>query len=278
MQRRNQLRSVLVIAALSICATGATQAMENNENTMRCKQGTSPDLIINGCTAVIQSGRETTRNLANAFIDRGAAYEDKGDDDRAMQDFDAAIRLDPNLALAYSNRGTFYRNRGDNDRAVQDYDQAIRLNPDYSWPYFGRGIIEFQRGEFSQSATDFSRSAQLRPGIFDAVPWWYITEAKIRPITSDELAALTPKLDFWPAAVMRMLQGQIPPEQLFTIAIGSTDADTRRDLRCEATFFTAEYQLIHDNSIAAKALLRDAVMICPRLLYDYVGAEAELMR
>jgi hypothetical protein len=43
----------------------------------------SLDLAINGCTAVIQAGRESQKNLAIAFYDRGNAYEDKRDYARA---------------------------------------------------------------------------------------------------------------------------------------------------------------------------------------------------
>jgi tetratricopeptide (TPR) repeat protein len=43
-------------------------------------------------------------NLALAFNDRGNAYANKGQYDRAIQDYDQAIKLDPNLALAINNR------------------------------------------------------------------------------------------------------------------------------------------------------------------------------
>jgi hypothetical protein len=44
----------------------------------------STDQRINGCSSIIQTGRETGRNLALAYYSRGLAYYDKGDDDRAV--------------------------------------------------------------------------------------------------------------------------------------------------------------------------------------------------
>ena len=44
-------------------------------------------------------------NFAAAFIDRGVAYARKGDNNRAIVDYNEAIRLDPKNALAFCNRG-----------------------------------------------------------------------------------------------------------------------------------------------------------------------------
>ena len=49
--------------------------------------------------------------------------------DRAIEDYDQAIRLNPNFAEAFYNRGVAYDGKGQPDRAIEDYDQAIRLNP-----------------------------------------------------------------------------------------------------------------------------------------------------
>ena len=64
---------------------------------------------------------------ALAFIDRGSTLAAQGQADRAIQDFDEAIKLDPGSAAAY-NRGKIYQGKGDYDRAIQDFDRAIALN------------------------------------------------------------------------------------------------------------------------------------------------------
>jgi tetratricopeptide (TPR) repeat protein len=55
------------------------------------------------------------------------AYFAKGQYERAIQDYDEAIRLRPNYAKAFNNRGNAYRKLGQNERAIEDYDEAIHL-------------------------------------------------------------------------------------------------------------------------------------------------------
>ena len=53
---------------------------------------------------------------------------------RAIQDLDEAIRLDPQYAHAYFIRGTAYDRLGQTEQANQDFDEAIRLDPSLKRP------------------------------------------------------------------------------------------------------------------------------------------------
>ena len=91
------------------------------------------DRWIRGCTSVIESGkRESRKNRAIAYSNRGVAYWKKSEYDRAIADYTEAIALDPNDAIAYSNRGAAYKKRGEVDRAIADYTKAIALDPNYA--------------------------------------------------------------------------------------------------------------------------------------------------
>ena len=67
-------------------------------------------------------------NSAEQKIARGAKSAMKGQFDRAIADFDEAIRLNPS-ADAFYNRANAYAELGQYDRAIADFDKAIRLNP-----------------------------------------------------------------------------------------------------------------------------------------------------
>jgi lipoprotein NlpI len=123
----------------------------------------SADQRINGCASIIQSGQETPRKLAIAYYSRGLAYYDKGDDDRAIAEYNEAIRLDPKLAPAYSNRGLAYDHKGDLGRAEADYNEAIRLDPKYAQAYFHRGNAYYQKGDDDRAVADYSEAIRLDP-------------------------------------------------------------------------------------------------------------------
>jgi lipoprotein NlpI len=123
----------------------------------------SADQRINGCTSIIQSSRETRRNVAIAYYSRGLAYYDKGDDDRAIAEFNEAIRLDPKFAYAYSSRGLAYDHKGDLGHADPDYNEAIRLDPKYAQAYFNRGNAYYQTGDDDRAIADYSEAIRLDP-------------------------------------------------------------------------------------------------------------------
>ncbi len=86
-----------------------------------------PEILISGCTAVIQSGKGSGHGLAVAFTNRGLGYRRTSQTERAFEDFNQAIRLDPTYAPPYYHRGNMYLERGEIRRAEEDFDQVARL-------------------------------------------------------------------------------------------------------------------------------------------------------
>lgn len=120
----------LGVAYVASVLAGPTAAQSQQQiDWCNGKDSVGPDRVISGCTAIIQSKEQNPNDLSTAFNNRGNAYYDKKDYDRAIADYNEALRLDPVFALAFYNRSCAYRDKGDNDRAVDDYIQAILLDP-----------------------------------------------------------------------------------------------------------------------------------------------------
>ena len=77
-------------------------------------------LFAVGCSFFVLSEAELAYN-------DGIAYSKLGQHQRAIQDYDHAIKLNPDYAYAYCNRGMAYMDLRQLERAIQDCDQGIKL-------------------------------------------------------------------------------------------------------------------------------------------------------
>ena len=153
-----------------------------------------------GCTAVIQSGKFTGSNLATAFIFRGVAYRAKGETDRAIQDYDQAISLEPNNATAFNNRCFARAAAGRQlDRALEDCDKSLRLKPNDPYALDSRGLVRLKLGQFKAAEEDYSARLQSQPKSASSLygrGWARLKLNKIAEAESDFAAAkaIDPKI------------------------------------------------------------------------------------
>ena len=131
----------------------------------------------------INWGPEARQKRREAAIhnDCGAAYGQKGDYDRAIEEYTKAIELNPDLAIAYINRGDAYQCRRLFDRAVADFTKAIELKPDFDAAYANRGVAYQCEGDFDRAITNFTKAIELKPDFAIAyfnrgVAWLYLEE------------------------------------------------------------------------------------------------------
>src|SRR5476649_2583367 len=95
--------ALALVAGVGLCGTSVAQTSRARTwCNSSVADGVSLDLQISGCTTLITSGKETTKNLAIDFNNRGLAFSDKGQSDVAIQDFDQAINLNPKYANAFN--------------------------------------------------------------------------------------------------------------------------------------------------------------------------------
>ena len=169
-----QRYSKAVVAALGLLAGGflmtAPAAAQSAQQLRWCnnEDGATSDMAIGGCTALIKSGNFSGRDLAIAYTNRGSAYDDKRDEDRAIADHDQAIRIDPKLDLAYNNRANAHSRKGEEDRAIADYDAAIRLNPKFAMAYNNRGTSYRHKRDYGRAIADYDAAIGINPGFADA--------------------------------------------------------------------------------------------------------------
>src|SRR5258707_5821265 len=101
--RRAEMRKFAVIVIIAMAGFSGDAAAQQQI----CTGNPDPDwdTQIAACTDAIKAGKGQGKGLAWAFGNRGNAYFGKAQYDRAIQDLDQAIKLDPDYAAAFSNRG-----------------------------------------------------------------------------------------------------------------------------------------------------------------------------
>ena len=87
----------------------------------------------------------------------------KGEYDKAIADYDEAIKLDPKNANAYSYRGLAWYWKSEYDKAIADYDEAIKLDPKSPRRYSNRGDAWQMKGGVRQGHRRLRRGHQARP-------------------------------------------------------------------------------------------------------------------
>jgi tetratricopeptide (TPR) repeat protein len=199
------VRLIFAAVAMVVPLIGTAHA-QTSPTWQRCinePRQVETDEQIAACTTLIDGGQESRTNLAAAHVNRGIALRRKGDSDKALADYDEAVRLQPDVATAFNGRGgiyndrkeydraiaqfdealrlrpgnpQFHNNRGnawlgkrDFERALRDYEEAIRLDPKYVSPYNGRGAVYLEQRQYDRAITEFDAVLRLVPDHRNAI-------------------------------------------------------------------------------------------------------------
>jgi tetratricopeptide (TPR) repeat protein len=82
---------------------------------------------------------------------------------KALDDCNRAVSLNPKVAAILDSRGLVELRLGDNDKAIADYNAALALQPKLSWSLYGRGLAEMRKGQKTEGAADEAAAAAIDP-------------------------------------------------------------------------------------------------------------------
>jgi tetratricopeptide (TPR) repeat protein len=150
---------VVLLSAL-VSAAGFAQTPRS---WAKCVGHETPDLVMEGCSEIIEEAQQPPAILALAYNNRGVAYKTKEAYDLALQDYNQAIQLNPSAANHYNNRGIIYRIKHEYDRAIADYDEAIWLKSGYVAAFYNRALAYTDKGDYDRALADFGIVLQFNP-------------------------------------------------------------------------------------------------------------------
>lgn len=139
--------------------------------------------------------------------------QQKADYKGAVKDYSDALRKDGKFAEAYVSRGRAYSELGDQERAIADYTMAMNVSPKfaededrYVEPLLGRGTVHIKLGNYKEALNDFNLAIQRNPDFYDAYlarAIIYIEQKDYQQAINDLTEALKLTADNYPAAFLK---------------------------------------------------------------------------
>jgi tetratricopeptide (TPR) repeat protein len=121
-------------------------------------------------TTAIDRGRQQGLMAAGWYNNRGVLHQQLQDHEHALQDFTAALRVDPAYVLAWRNRAHLRRVLGDWEGALADLTQLIGLEPEVGKWYCQRGLLWQGQKAIALAQRDFQRCMTLDPSLRKQYP------------------------------------------------------------------------------------------------------------
>jgi tetratricopeptide (TPR) repeat protein len=128
-----------------------------------------PAARLAACTRVIESSESGEYERSTAYAQRGLTFRQTGEFERAIADYDEALRIYPTFAGPHVLRASVLLDLGQTERAIADWDAVIRSHSDdiASTPssnlYWLRGLSYLSKGELDRAIADFSEGIRLYP-------------------------------------------------------------------------------------------------------------------
>ena len=106
--------------------------------------------------------------FSESYFARALSYYYLKNFDKAIADYTKASELDPNNPVIYNNKGDAYYRKKEFDKAIEDYEKAIMLNDKYLKAYYNRGLSYACKEDFESAIKDFTKVIELNPNFAEA--------------------------------------------------------------------------------------------------------------
>jgi tetratricopeptide (TPR) repeat protein len=124
--------------------------------------GGTPDQRIAACTALLETPGSTP-NVERAYILRALGYEQKGQFDRAIEDYNQYIRLHPSEPDSWLGRCRAASMTSQLSAALSDCEEALRLSANDPGALYARGLINLKAGRPDAAVRDFTAVLEVQP-------------------------------------------------------------------------------------------------------------------
>ena len=100
----------------------------------------------------------------DAVLD-GVSNLNTGKPEKALEDFNRAIKIDPQLAGGYLGRANTFNLMGRYEKSIEDYDTVLEIDPTLANAYVNRASAYSHLGEYEKAIADYEKGLELDPKI-----------------------------------------------------------------------------------------------------------------
>lgn len=134
---------------------------------------TTVDPVVAKAESLVQAGKDADAlNLLNGYLqkhpndaralaDRGDAYQDMSEQDKAIADYTAALAVNPDYSYAVASRCDSRYRIDQNQGALADCTRAIELSPHYAYPYRIRALTNLEMGDKDAALSDANQAVKI---------------------------------------------------------------------------------------------------------------------
>jgi len=105
-------------------------------------------------------------DFEDAVLD-GVSSLNRNKPEKALEDFNRAIQLEPQKYDGYLGRANTLNTLGRYEDALKDYDRALEIDPNLANAYVNRGSAYSHMGEYEKAIADYEKGLELDPKIDD---------------------------------------------------------------------------------------------------------------
>jgi lipoprotein NlpI len=213
------------------------------------------------------------------MVERGRAYKQEGNFEKAIDDLSNAIRLQPNLGEAFRVRGNTLSQMGQHARAVRDLDSAVQVSPENYQAFYNRGVEHFYLGRFEAAAADLAHAVNIKPSHAFASVWLYLARARLKKSGIRQLSENARRIEVtpWTRNIVNLYLGKIKSDALLRAA-SDPDPQTTRERLCEAYFYLGQQALLNGKAKEAARLFKASIDTGVTQFVEHRGAQVELTR
>ena len=248
----------------------------NNRGMFRMSQDN-----LSGAVQDFEAAIRMEPEFFQAQTNKGVALMRAGKTAEAIAAFDASLKANPDQPHAISFRGTTRLNSGDLRGAAGDYREVLKMDPRNPAAHADLGFVYFFAGQYESAAKSFENAQTVDPQMGFLNPWRYYAMADKDKAAADQLfagvAQKTGDQLGWPDKITMYLMGKMSEPQLMA-AVNQTDAAVRTAQTTEANYFVGLKNLGAGDRSAAQQSFQKAASSDATQLSANRGAKLTLRR